>query len=123
MEIAISENTIKVLEAILKLGPTYQREISKETGLSDTTVHYIVLALYRAGITDSVPAKDKKTGRLIRQLGIVIDAEDVKKILQHFKNGRKKIIKGIKLLDESREKELAKKPENEPPRIRNIAKI
>lgn len=112
-ETTISKNTILILEAILNDAPTYQREIAKKTGLSDTTVNYIFRSLYRAGIITTVPAIEEKTGRLIRKIGITIEKAELQEIIRHFKNAVNEIQDGKKLLIKIQEKN-AKKPKRKP---------
>jgi transcription initiation factor IIE alpha subunit len=81
----LSDKTIKVLEAIKKLGPTYQREIAKETGLSDTTINAILKNLTEVNIIKSKPAKDKDSGRLIKKIELVIKTSDLDKIVNNYK--------------------------------------
>ena len=87
----LSDKTIRVLEAIKKLGPTYQREIAKETGLSDTTVNAILKKLDETKIIESKPAKDKESGRLIRKINLVMKKEDLDKIIKHYKSAQEEL--------------------------------
>lgn len=87
----LSEKTILVLDAIKKLGPTYQREIAKKTALSDTTVNAILKKLEKAGIIKSSPDTDKDSGRLIRKIHLVLDSDDLEKIICDYKSAQTKL--------------------------------
>jgi len=80
-----------VLEAIKKLGSTYQSEIAKETNLRDSTVNAILKKLEQAKIIKSSPHKDKDTGRLINKIILVMDAKNLDKIILHYKTAQSEL--------------------------------
>jgi DNA-binding Lrp family transcriptional regulator len=102
-QMAISQNTIDVLNAIIKYEPTYQREIAKKTKLSDTTVNYIFRHLHTSGVIKADADVDKETGHLIKKIRIAIDKEGLKKVMKHFKTAINEIKKGkTELIEEQR---------------------
>jgi len=105
-QMAISQNTIDVLNAIIKYEPTYQREIAKKTKLSESTVNYIFRHLLMSGVVESVAAVDEETGRLIRKIKCAIDKEDLIKVISIFKAAMRNIRRGRLFLIEAQKKAL-----------------
>lgn len=100
----LSDKTIRVLEAIKKLGPTYQREIAKETSLSDTTVNAILKKLEEANIIESSPDKDEDSGRLIRKIKLIMKTDDLDKIILHYKTAQAELKDALVALQRPRRK-------------------
>lgn len=117
-----SETTLKVLDAIIKLGPTYQHEIAKETGFRDSTIQYSLGKFWRAKIIRRVAATDEETGRLVKKIDFAIDKTDAKQAIKHFKDARKSAKKGLSILEQSLEKYSKKRASKKPFRLNDSKK-
>lgn len=95
--------TLEVMEIILKKGPTYQHEISKELKVSDSSIQMTLTKLRYAGLVDRVAATDENTGRLINKIDFTIEKEDMKQMINNFKKAKKIIVDNLILLEVKRD--------------------
>lgn len=110
-EMANLVNTFMVLEAIFLNEKADLNDISRRTGLNSRLVARILWKFRETGIIVELPAKyppvDKKT------LRIMIDKNDLEKIIQHYQNAINELKESKKILIKSQEK-IPKKPKRKP---------
>lgn len=112
-EITNSFNTIMVLKTIIDDEYTNAYEIAKKIGLSYKTVNNILWNLIKTRSIIEMPSDRIKSEVSIKKYKIMINKEDLEKIIQHYKNAENEIKKGQKILIIN-QKIITEKPKRNP---------
>ena len=92
----ITEKNIQILEILLDSGDIHQKEMAKKIDLSDAGTKLVLKKLEDAKIIKTYLSRDN--GRIVKKIKLKLNPDDVKGIIESYKETRSKLKNAVAAL-------------------------